>query len=977
MYKEHKSIIPTALFFLSLIITTTLALPDHAICATRRVPAQFQSIQKAVDASAPGDKVQVAQGTYFEHVTLKKGVILEGGWNSGFTKRSPAKFETIIDGARAKGPVIKGADNAILDGFTIIHGSLEDTGDDRAGSGIYCKGTSPVIRNNDIRENEPSGVLCEKSHAQILNNRIHNNAQAGVFVRKGSDIKIHGNRIYENAYSGIGSNKLPVSKVDIRNNIIYANDRSGIYVDAASGTIMNNIVYDNGLAGIRGNAMPLSVINNTVVGNGQAGLFIDDPEATPDVRNNIFAHNRDAGVRTSGKGYFFNLFFANGSAGACDPEYLWCVRPQFSGYEDEKSYKRKGNKIADPLFVDTAKKNFHLKPGSPCIDAGDKAAKFKDVNFPPSMGSARNDMGAYGGPGTIAEKAGKNHAPRANAGPDITATKAGKVILDGTASLDPDGDALEYKWSIRKAPGGSRAKIAAATRAKAMLLADKAGTYIVQLSVKDSRGLSGKPDSVKITVPSNTPPKAVIGEVLSQVSVGDSLTLYGTASSDREKKPLTYHWSLKSKPSASHAVLQDADKKEARLTVDVDGCYAVELVVSDGKLKSEPAVVYISTKNAPTQGVRRVPQEYPTIQAAIDAAQPGDDIVVEKGVYKELITIDKSVNIIGKNWPVIDGGSPEGNKNTVSIFYLGDSAGKLEGFVITGGGTGDLGHGINIWDSSPEIYNNRITGNHHGMGIHGSPPLTGKTKIHGNLIYGNMVGIGNGKDSNARIYNNRVYNNSVVGIGCRGKALTRIEYNIVYNNRIGIGAREVAAPHIRGNEVFDNIDGIVIGPLSTSNTAPFKDIVIENNLVVKNRHIGINITSFNQSSVIIRNNTIADNNSAKRRIRAGGILLGYPQPGEFVVTLEKNIIAGNGTVGIANYTGTDNYSKPGVTLKNSGNILWNNTEDFQNCKKGSGDKRTDPGFTSKQLPGIKAYSNGTGIGFVPKGKEYKKVPAAI
>ena len=965
--------------FLSILcITAAIFSPDAAMSATRRVPSQFSSIQKAVDASRAGDKVQVAAGTYFQHIKLKKGVILEGGWNSGFSKRDPDKYNTVLDGKKEKGPVVLGADGAILDGFTVIHGSMLVQGDLHMGSGIYCKKTSPVIRNNIIKENEPSGIFCAHSRAKILRNEIHHNAQAGVFVRKGSDVLVHENIIHHNKYSGIGSSKLPVSKIDARNNTIYSNERSGINIEAASGTILNNLIYDNGMSGIRGNAMPLVAVNNTVVGNGQAGVFVDDPGAVPDIRNNIFANNNDAGVRTSGKGYANNLFFANGATGACDPVYLWCIRPQFAGYEDEDSYKKNGNIIADPLFVDAGKKNFHLKPGSPAIDAGDRNRKFNDAHFPPSLGGERNDMGVYGGPGTIAEKKKKNHAPRADAGKDRKVTRGSKVILEADHSSDPDGDSLTYMWTLKKAPAGSRARIAGSNRAKALFVADKPGKYVVQLSVKDRHGLAGKTDTVVITVPANVPPKAVIGDVLSQVSVGDTLTLYGSASSDRDRDPLTYRWSLVSRPAGSHTALEGADSKECKLRVDAEGCYQVQLVVSDGKSKSEPAVVFISTKNSVTEGVRRVPQEYPTIQAAIDAAQPGDDIIVEKGIYKELITIDKSVNLIGRNWPVIDGGKQDGNKNTISIFYLGDRAGKVEGFIITGGGTGNLGHGINIWDSAPEIYHNRITGNKHGMGIHGSPALTRKTKVHGNLIYGNMVGVGNGKDSNARIYDNRIYNNSVVGVGARGKALPRIEHNLIYSNRIGIGAREVASPSIRGNRIYNNVDGVVIGPLSTIKSIKFKDILIENNLIAQNSHQGINITSFNMSDVIIRNNTIADNNSAERRIRAGGVVLGYPQPGAFSVVLQNNIISGNGSAGVANYKGAENFEKPGVSLKSSNNILWDNVEDFLDCRKGSGDTHKDPAFSSTSPAAGNPYKTGIkSAGCKASDADFTAVPSEI
>lgn len=970
--------------FLSILcITAAIFSPDAAISATRRVPSQFSSIQKAIDVSRSGDKVQVAAGTYFQHIKLKKGVILEGGWNSGFSRRDPAGYKTVLDGAKEKGPVVIGADGAILDGFAIMHGSLLVQGDLHMGSGIYCRNTSPLIRNNIIKENEPSGIFCAHSRARILRNNIHHNSQAGVFVRKGSNVQIHENTIHHNKYSGIASSKFPASKLSAGNNIIYSNERSGINIEAASGTILNNLIYDNGMAGIRGNIMPLVAVNNTVAGNGQAGLSVDDPDAVPDIRNNIFADNNDAGVRTSGKGYANNLFFANGATGACDPAYLWCVRPQFAGFEDEESYRKTGNIIADPLFVDAGRKNFHLKPGSPAIDAGDRNRKFNDAHFPPSLGGDRNDMGAYGGPGTIAEKKRKNHAPRADAGKDRKVTRGSKVILEAGRSSDPDGDSLTYKWTLKKAPAGSRAKIAGSNRAKALFLADKPGKYIVQLSVKDRHGLAGKTDTVTITVPENAPPKAVIGDVLSQVSVGDILTLYGSASSDRDRDPLTYRWSIVSRPAGSHTALDGAGSKECKLRVDAEGCYQVQLVVSDGKARSEPAIVFISTKNSVTDGVRRVPQEYPTIQTAIDAAQPGDDIIVEKGIYKELLTIDKSINLIGRNWPVIDGGSQDGNRNTISIFYLGDRAGKVEGFIVTGGGTGNLGHGINIWDSAPEIYHNRITGNKHGMGIHGSPALTGKTRVHGNLIYGNMVGVGNGKDSMARIYNNRIYNNSVVGIGARGKAMPRIERNLIYSNRIGIGAREVASPSIKGNRIYNNVDGVVIGPISTIKSIKFKDILIDNNLIAHNSHQGINITSFNKSDVIIRNNTIADNNSAERRLRAGGVVLGYPLPGVFSVVLQNNIINGNNTAGVVNYKGSEKFQKPGVSLKSSSNILWDNMDDFLGCGKGTGDTRKDPAFTSTSPDGSNPYktgvkaADGKAAGYRGVESDFKATPAEI
>lgn len=939
-----KSMFPGLLPVLCLLLLASVCRSGTASAAILKVPAQYDTIAGGLAAASAGDTVRVAAGTYFEHITLKAGVVLEGGWNADFTSRDTASFASVIDGAREKGSVVIGANDAVLDGFTVIHGSLLEKDGESVGSGIYSKETSPIIRNNIVRDNEPSGIFCETSTARITGNRIYNNAQAGIYMQKGSSLKISGNTIWENTYSGIGSSKKPNSQFEIYNNTIFKNKRSGINAESATGIIRNNLIYENKRSGIRCVPMPVKIYNNTIVGSGWSGILVEDPTAIPSIKNNIITFNVDAGIRAHGKGFDHNLVFANGETGACDPTFLWCVKPQFGGFGDERSYLRTRNIIADPLFVDLAGHDYHLKPGSPAIDAGDKKAEFNDINFPPSMGTTRNDMGVYGGPMALAEKRKGNARPQAVAGPDIEVFVGRRAILNGRQSLDPDGDALTYQWTLVQKPEASKAKLIRPDRVKTAFKADVAGTYVARLVVTDRLGLSSEAQTVTVTVPANRPPLANISEVLSQVSAGDVITLYGSASKDPEGAPLSYQWSLLYKPANSQATLS-GQGVDSSLQLDVDGSYVVQLIVNDGTFDSLPVTVTISTKNPVTAGIRRVPEEYPTIQSALDAAQDGDDIIVQKGRYKELVVLDKSVNLIGKDWPIIDGGRQKGNKNTISIFYLGDRAGKVEGFVITGGGSGELGHGINIWDSSPDVFNNKIVGNNHGMGIHGSPSLTAKTKVHGNLIYDNLVGIGNGKDSTAHIYNNRVFDNKIVGIGSRGKAKPRIEANYIYGNRLGIGAREVASPQIKGNHIFKNVDGIVISPLSTIKKFAFDDILIENNLVVNNDHVGIGITSFNLSKVFIKGNTIHSNNTGNRKIRGGGLVLGYPQPATYTVVVEENIITNNKVAGIVNYLGPDNFQQAGANLLNDRNNVWGNTVNYLNCQAGGHGLCQDPNFT--------------------------------
>lgn len=62
------------------------------------------------------------------------------------------------------------------------------------------------------------------------------------------------------------------------------------------------------------------------------------------------------------------------------------------------------------------------------------------------------------------------------------------VKLDGTASSDPDGDSLRYRWTFTSRPAGSAltdADIVDSTSALASFTGDVKGTYGVKLVVRD------------------------------------------------------------------------------------------------------------------------------------------------------------------------------------------------------------------------------------------------------------------------------------------------------------------------------------------------------------------------------------------------------------------------------------------------------------------------------------------------------------
>ena len=90
----------------------------------------------------------------------------------------------------------------------------------------------------------------------------------------------------------------------------------------------------------------------------------------------------------------------------------------------------------------------------------------------------------------------------------------------------------------------------------------------------------------------NLAPSANAGFAQS-VGVGSVATLDGSASTDLNADPLTYQWTLTSKPAGSAASLSSSTAVKPTLTPDVAGDYQVSLVVNDGKLNSSTTAVAI------------------------------------------------------------------------------------------------------------------------------------------------------------------------------------------------------------------------------------------------------------------------------------------------------------------------------------------------------------------------------------------------
>lgn len=192
-----------------------------------------------------------------------------------------------------------------------------------------------------------------------------------------------------------------------------------------------------------------------------------------------------------------------------------------------------------------------------------------------------------------------NVAPVADAGPAQSAVVGTVVILDGAASTDANGDLLRYTWAVVSKPASSSISLRNTATPRTDFTPDLPGDYVFSLVVTDGR-LESVASFVTIKAAQrNAAPVASAGSTQS-VLTGATVTLDGTGSSDANQDPLSYRWSVVSRPPLSTASLRDNTIARPQITVDVAGTYVFSLVVSDGQVQSPSATVTVnvSVRNA-------------------------------------------------------------------------------------------------------------------------------------------------------------------------------------------------------------------------------------------------------------------------------------------------------------------------------------------------------------------------------------------
>jgi hypothetical protein len=344
----------TVLLSLSVLFPFPVRATDFDVCPT----CIYTTIQSAIDAAGRGDRVRVAQGTYFENLGIwfSKALTISGGWNSDFTTQVKDPSLTIVDAnQKDRALYVYGTPSDItVENFTFQNGK---TGYGQFGAGIWVRTWSGMTRftlrdaivQDCNTESLGGGILFLADGplwASLDNVQVRRNStkEAGGGISVLSDTNLTG---------------VATAEVYIRNCVIQGNtaerEAGGVWVWAEEKARTRVVILNSTITG--------NTSTNTYLGGG--GVVVSDGYDDVDSTSILEVYNTIIYGNTANPGTDLSIDIT-GIQSRADVYYS-----NVNGINHVKGTFHQANNLnTDPLFVNPGDGDFRLQSDSPLIDAG-------------------------------------------------------------------------------------------------------------------------------------------------------------------------------------------------------------------------------------------------------------------------------------------------------------------------------------------------------------------------------------------------------------------------------------------------------------------------------------------------------------------------------------------------------------------------------------------------------------------------------
>ena len=225
-----------------------------------------------------------------------------------------------------------------------------------------------------------------------------------------------------------------------------------------------------------------------------------------------------------------------------------------------------------------------------------------------------------------------------------------------------------------------------------------------------------------------------------------------------------------------------------------------------------------------------VPDDYPTMQSAINSAISGATVFVSAGLYHEQVTVNKTLTLVGDNWETV----LDGNNARVTLIRVTADNVKITGFKLQNSGWKWGRAGVEVYNADNCIIeNNFVYLTCHQIRLvesRGSKIASNTISAPRNPFPQSAYGIRLENCTDCLITDNDISNN-IGGIHLEGAVNCTAVRNYVSQNSQGIRLYSPCIDiKIVGNTVFNNTnDGMLVA--LPNNTTFAQNIFFHNNFI--------------------------------------------------------------------------------------------------------------------------------------------------